>query len=115
MRRLVLRHQGYRRSCGHEGGQVESIGREPDDRKIAGQRFAVDDAVVHHQHLFGAAFDDRAALGVVDEVDAFLSRIGNEDAAEAIVRKPFADLQEQALVDLAERAFLDDQGQQIGS
>ena len=44
-----------------------------------------------------------------------VARIGDEDAAEPPVRQPLADLDEQAVVDLAESAFLDDQRQQVGA
>ena len=70
-------------------------------------------AVVHHQQAFSVLLDHGTRLCVVDEVDAFLARIGDEEAAELSVRQPLADLHEQPVVDLSERAFLDKQRQQI--
>ena len=60
------------------------------------RRLAVDHAVRHHQQALAVAFDHGAGLGVIDEIDALLARIGDENAAELAVRQPLADLDEQA-------------------
>lgn len=114
-RRAVLRLHGDFVGGSGKLTEIKGIGVEADDRDFAARRLAVDDALIHHQHLLLVAFDERAVLGIIDEVDIGLARIGDEDAAQPAIGQALADLHEQAIVDLAEGAFLDDQRQKVGA
>ena len=85
------------------------------EMSLAGD-LALDFAVLHDQHCLRRFCSTTVpVLRVVDQVGAFVARIGDEDAAQPAVRQPLADLDEQPVLDLAERAFLDHQRQQVGA
>ena len=111
----VARLQDDRLGRRCELGQVEGVGVEADEGNAAVGVLAGNLAVCQHQDVAFRPVDDLAALGVVDEVGVFLTRIRDENAAERAVRQPFGHLQEQIVVDLAEGTLLHDRGNQVGA